>query len=109
MLLSPLHIWILAIIMKKKARFYSLEGISLKKRKQQHATQNEEKMTLMDRLNADLFAQLKEKKKELEAEQQRKKEEEEARKREEQRRREKNKTFEELLNESNLDWRKFKE
>jgi hypothetical protein len=80
----------------------------LKKRKQQRATQNEDQMTLMDHLNKDLFAQLKAKKKELEVEQQRKKEEEEARKREEQKRREKKKTFEELLNESDLDWRKFK-
>ncbi|MBA2873335.1 putative membrane protein YukC [Anoxybacillus caldiproteolyticus] len=80
----------------------------MQKRKQQPEMQNNDKMTLMDHLNADLFAQLKAKKKELEAEQQRKKEEEEARKREEKRRREEQKTFEELFNESNLDWRKFK-
>jgi hypothetical protein len=80
----------------------------MKKRHQKSSTEKEEKITLKDYLQSDLFEQLKAKKKELEAEEQRRKEEEEARRREEQRRREKNKTFEELLNESNLDWRKFK-
>jgi len=69
----------------------------------------EEKITVKDYLDADLYAKLRAKKSELEAEEKRKKAEEEARKREEQRQREKNKTFEELLNESHLDWRKFKE
>lgn len=71
--------------------------------------QSEEKITLKDYLGTDLYAKLRAKKSALEAEEKRKKAEEEARKREEQRQREKNKTFEELLNESNLDWRKFKE
>ncbi|TXK87792.1 DUF3886 domain-containing protein [Parageobacillus sp. SY1] len=66
----------------------------------------DELLTLKDRLNEELFAKLKEKKRELEQQEQRRKEE--ARRREEQRKREKQKTFEELLNESNLDWRNFK-
>lgn len=69
----------------------------------------EEKITVKDYLDTDVYAKLREKKSTLEAEEKRKKAEEEARKREEQRQREKNKTFEELLNESNLDWKKFKE
>jgi hypothetical protein len=80
----------------------------VKKRNQQPSIEKEEKITLKDRLHSNLFEQLKAKKKELEAEEQRKKAEEEARRREEQKRREKNKSFEELLNESDLDWRKFK-
>ncbi|MBB5326293.1 Skp family chaperone for outer membrane proteins [Anoxybacillus tepidamans] len=81
----------------------------MKKRQPTLANQAEEKITLKDYLDTDLYAKLRAKKSALEAEEKRKKAEEEARKREEQRQREKNKTFEELLNESNLDWRKFKE
>ncbi|WP_027407682.1 YqkE family protein [Anoxybacteroides tepidamans] len=80
----------------------------MKKRQRVSMNQDDEKMMLKDRLTSDLYAKLRAKKSELEAEEKRKKEEEEARKREEMKRREKQKTFEELLNESNLDWRKFK-
>ncbi|MBB3906734.1 chromatin segregation and condensation protein Rec8/ScpA/Scc1 (kleisin family) [Anoxybacillus rupiensis] len=70
--------------------------------------QQDEAITLQDRLHVDLYEQLRAKKKSLEEVEQRKKEEEEAQRREEKRQREKQKTFEELLNESNLDWRRFK-
>jgi hypothetical protein len=80
-------------------------GVGVNKKQKNQA---DELFTLKDRLNEELFAKLKEKKRELEQQEQRKKEEEEARRREEQRKREQQKTFEELLNESNLDWRNFK-
>lgn len=59
-------------------------------------------------LNQDLMKQLKEKQRELKAEEERRQKEEEQRKREERRQREKNKSFEELLSESNLNWKEFK-
>ncbi|MED0687542.1 YqkE family protein [Anoxybacillus ayderensis] len=63
---------------------------------------------LKDRLNEQLIAQLKQKQKQLQEEEQKRKEEEEAKHKEEARKREKNKTFAEWLEESDLDWRKFK-
>lgn len=65
-------------------------------------------LTLGDMLNEDIMKQLKEAKTELKKEEEKKKLEEERKKREERKRREKNKSFEELLNESDLDWRQFK-
>lgn len=64
--------------------------------------------TLKDALNAELLEKLKHTKKELEEKERMKKKEEERKRREERKKREKNKSFEELLNESDLDWRKFK-
>lgn len=78
------------------------------KRQKHQAKQTDESFMLKDRLNEELFAKLKEKKLEWERQEQRWKEEEEARKREERRKREEQKTFAELLNESDLDWRNFK-
>jgi hypothetical protein len=83
----------------------------MKKRQKQSKpkTQKEEaSLTLGDILNQDLMKQLKEKQQELKATEEKKQQEEEARKREERRLKEKNKTFEELLNESSSDWRKYK-
>ncbi|WP_442594696.1 YqkE family protein [Neobacillus sp. D3-1R] len=85
----------------------------MKKQKQQkHQStkpkKDESAITLGDFLNQDLMKQLKEKQQELKASEEKKLQEEEARKREERRLKEKNKTFEELLNESNTDWRSFK-
>jgi hypothetical protein len=82
--------------------------MAMKKRNEMPLKQTDDKVTLKDYLNSDLYVKLRAKKSELEAEEKRKKEEEAARQREEMKRREKQKTFEELLNESNLDWRKFK-
>ncbi|MCP3025782.1 YqkE family protein [Halobacillus sp. A5] len=63
---------------------------------------------LSDQLNQDLLKQLKEKKISLK-ERERDKEEQERQKRIKQMKdREANKSFEELLNESELDWEKFK-
>lgn len=82
----------------------------MKKRKQPVKVQKKEDqpVTLGDLLNQELMSKLKNTKQQLEEEEQRQKEELEARKREERRLKEKNKTFEELLNESDGDWRKFK-
>lgn len=52
--------------------------------------------------------QLKGKKQELKAAEDKQKEEDERKKREERRLREKNKSFEELLGESDLNWKEFK-
>ncbi|HJV31332.1 MAG TPA: YqkE family protein [Bacillales bacterium] len=65
-------------------------------------------VTLGDMINQDLFKQLKNKQQELKAAEEKRKEEEEQRKREERRLKEKNKSFEELLNESNINWKDFK-
>ena len=65
-------------------------------------------LNLGDFLNPETAEKLKSLKKEKEQELQKQREEEIAKKMFEQKQREKNKTFEELLNETNLDWKKFK-
>jgi len=68
--------------------------------------QEDKAPTLKDALGEELLKRLKETKKELEEQEQ--KQRAEQKKREERKKREKNKSFEELLKESDLDWRKFK-
>jgi len=83
----------------------------MKKKKQARPAQKQTEdkpVTLGDFLHADLIKQLKDTKNELEVAEKRQKEAEEERKKEERRLKEKNKTFEELLNESEFDWKKFK-
>ena len=81
----------------------------MKKKKQQSQPQKEDRpVTLGDRLNQDLMAKLKDTKQQLKAAEDKKMEEEEQRKKEERRLREKNKSFEELLGESILNWKEFK-
>jgi len=71
--------------------------------------QQEDKAPLLkDALGEDLLKKLKETKKALEEQEQKQKAEAEQKKRQERKEREKNKSFEELLKESDLDWRKFK-
>lgn len=76
--------------------------------KKQGKQKDDNQVSLKDTLDSSLLQKLKETKKQLEQQEQKQKEEEVKRKREEKRLREKNKSFEELLAESNLDWRKFK-
>jgi uncharacterized protein (DUF3084 family) len=83
--------------------------------KKQHRSANipkkqdkDDSLKLGDLINQDIMSQLRQKQKELTDAEQAKKEAEEARKREERKQREKNKSFEELLGESNLDWKNFK-
>ncbi|HEY9576387.1 MAG TPA: DUF3886 domain-containing protein [Pseudobacillus sp.] len=81
----------------------------MKKRKQVNTNEKtQEQLTLKDTLNAGILEQLKEKQKKLKVEEEERKAAAEQQKREERRRREKNKSFEELLNESSMDWEKFK-
>ncbi|MBE4910380.1 YqkE family protein [Bacillus luteolus] len=82
-----------------------------KKQKQQRQAapkQNDDKVSLGDFLNKDIVAKLKETQKELKEVEQRKAEAELEKQKEERRLREKNKSFEELLNESNLKWNEYK-
>lgn len=65
-------------------------------------------VTLKDLIHPDLVKQLKAQQENLKLAEEKRKEEEEKRKREERRLREKNKSFEELLQDSEMDWRKFK-
>jgi FtsZ-binding cell division protein ZapB len=65
-------------------------------------------VTLGDLLNANIVHDLKEKKKELQDRDEQKRLAEEERTREERRLKEKNKSFEELLNESEFNWKDFK-
>ncbi len=83
--------------------------------KKQHRNTNtskkqdkEDSLKLGDLINQDIMSQLRQKQKELTDAEQAKKEAEEARKREERKQREKNKSFEELLGESDLNWKNFK-
>ncbi len=68
----------------------------------------DDRVLLQDHLKGDLFEKLKEKQRSLKDEEKRKQEEVLLKKQEEARLREKNKSFEELLNESSVDWTKFK-
>jgi hypothetical protein len=82
-----------------------------KKRKQnqnQRSSKKQDELTIKDSLNSDIFKQLHDKKKELEKAEVERIEKEKLKKLEEKRIREKNKSFEELLNESNMNWEKFK-
>jgi hypothetical protein len=81
-----------------------------KQRQQRPETpkKTDDKISLGDFLNKDVVAKLKETQKELKEVEQRKAEEEIERQKEERRQREKNKSFEELFNESNLKWNDYK-
>lgn len=76
-----------------------------KKRSQQ---KKDHDLTLSDMISDDLMKQLKEKQLELKAKEEQQEKLAEERKRRERKQREKNKSFEELLSDSNLDWREFK-
>ncbi|CAM3873444.1 YqkE family protein [Mesobacillus zeae] len=84
-----------------------------KKRQARPEARKEEKpVTLGDLVNHDIMSQLKEKQKQLREEDEQKKrqqkEQEAAKKKEAQRLREKNMSFEDLLAENDMDWKKFK-
>lgn len=79
-----------------------------KQTKPQAGKKDDSKVTLKDRLTNDLMHQLQAAKVELVAKEKQELEEQEAKKLFEQKQREKNKTFEELLNDSPMDWKKFK-
>lgn len=68
----------------------------------------QESGSLGDHLNADVLSKLQSKKTELKQQSVKREEEEKQRRIEERKRREANKSFEELLNESDMDWKSFK-
>ena len=68
----------------------------------------ESSLKLGDRIGQDIMSQLREKQKELNEAEEKKRVREEERKREERKQREKNKSFEELLSESDLNWKNYK-
>lgn len=79
------------------------------KQKMQTKPQKDDRpVTLADMINPDLMKQLKNQQEQLKAEEVQKKEAEEQKKREERRLKEKNKSFEDLLNESGMNWKEFK-
>jgi hypothetical protein len=84
----------------------------MKKRKQQKIQakpkQEEKAVTLGDLLNAELVNKLKNTQKELKEQEEKKREQEDQRKKEEKRLKDKNKSFEELLSESAMNWKEFK-
>lgn len=88
------------IIMAKKK-------VQNQKQKNQKNEQ-QDKISILDHLDQNVFAKLKEKQSELKMEAKKQQELEEEQKRLERKQREKNKSFEDLFNESNLDWKKFK-
>lgn len=77
-------------------------------KKQRNKRKDDATVTLGDMLNEDITKQLKDKKQTLAKQEKERKAAEEARKRRERKEREKNKTFEQLLSESDLDWKQFK-
>lgn len=79
-----------------------------KQRTQPKKTNEDKPLTLGDMLNPELVKGLQGKKHELKAAEEIKREEEARRQAEERKLREKNKSFEELLGESSLNWKEFK-
>jgi DNA-binding protein H-NS len=68
----------------------------------------DDKVSLKDQLNGSILEQLKQKKQMLETKEEKRKEEELKRQKEQRKQQEKNKTFEQLLNESELNWDDYK-
>lgn len=76
--------------------------------KKQRRQNSDDQIQLKDTLGAELLQKLQDTKKELKNEEEQKKQEAAKKKAEERRLREKNKSFEELLAESEMDWKKYK-
>jgi hypothetical protein len=81
-----------------------------KEQKQKAASvqSNEKAVTLGDRINKQALEKLKEASRTMREEEEKRKAAEREKKIAEQKAREKNKSFADLLNESDMDWRKFK-
>jgi hypothetical protein len=80
----------------------------MKKQQRQKPKKDDAAVTLGDMISKDLLNQLKDQQQELKAEEEKRKEAEEQKKREERRLKEKNKTFEQLLAESSMNWKEYK-
>ncbi|MBM7701642.1 YqkE family protein [Metabacillus iocasae] len=68
----------------------------------------EDRLSLKDQLDTSLLEQLKQKKQALQAKEVKKQEEEQKKREEARKKAEKNKTFEQLLSESDLNWKQYK-
>jgi len=79
-----------------------------KHHRKEPAKKQEKPATLGDLLNQDVMEKLKAQKQQLEEEEEKKQQEEALRKKEAARLREKNKSFEDLLSESDMDWKNSK-
>lgn len=79
-----------------------------RKRQQKLKEKDTGNVTLKDGLNEDIIRKLQQTQRNLLEAEEQKKLEENARKLEEKKRREKNKSFEELLNETSLNWKDYK-
>jgi hypothetical protein len=77
-------------------------------RKKQEKKSVDKPATLGDLLNAELVKELKDKKRELETREEQRKKAQEEKNTQNRRLKEKNKSFEELLNESDFNWKDFK-
>ncbi len=85
------------------------EGVSNVAKKNKNSKPNtDEALHVSDRIEVSILQQLKDKKKQLAAAEDIRQKQEEERKIRERREREKNKSFEELLNESGLSWKDYK-
>ncbi|WP_018660546.1 YqkE family protein [Heyndrickxia acidiproducens] len=84
------------------------EKMAKKKQVRSKSGKREEKLRLQDALGSDVLAKLKQAKQELATAEEKKKKAEAEKKREERRQRDKNKSFAELLDESPMDWHKYK-
>lgn len=82
--------------------------VKKKQKRQPKVREDQYQSTLGNILGEQLQKQLKDKKKQLKEVEEQRKEAELERKREEQRLREKNKSFEELLEDSQLNWKDYK-
>ncbi|WP_078380094.1 YqkE family protein [Sutcliffiella halmapala] len=84
----------------------------MKKKQRKNVTNSpkskDDKLSLKDQLQDDVFSKLKSMKEQLMQTEHKAKEEEAARIKEEKRLKEKNKSFEELLEESSQNWKEFK-
>ncbi len=79
-----------------------------RRKNNQTREREKEKGSLKDHLQGDILTKLQEKKKELKAKEEDERLQQAEQRRREREEREKNKSFEELLDESGLDWKKFK-
>lgn len=95
--------------MKKNSKIARMSGVlRMKKKKAVQKTKEVKDVTIGDMLNDEVIKRLKHTKQQLKEIEERKMEEEARKRREERKQREKNKSFAELLNESDLDWKDFK-
>jgi hypothetical protein len=80
----------------------------MKKQPKQKPKKDDAAVTLGDMIGRDVLSRLKDQQQELKAAEEKRKLDEEEKKRQERKLKEKNKSFEELLAESSMNWKEFK-